>query len=251
MISLNEEVTVITQVVGDYCLLKPFIGWYLSMGVTRIIVSIHDISNLGLHDIVERYKSDKVIFINDPQPETAVDRAHKDIIRNSYVTGGWVIPADLDEFIQYPMDLKSMISEMREYDFALGEMVERVSSTGDLNPYNPEQSIWKQYPKSIFFTKKISQGIIQKIVLCKWNVSFGRGHHFTTGDYLHFPKNSRVHHFKLRDSLVEHLNRRVIARNTLDSGEDLYETNLQLEYFRKTGNKVVLTDFVTEEGWLS
>jgi hypothetical protein len=177
--------------------------------------------------------------------EERIERKYMNDTRRDHVHEGWVIPADLDEFHQYPAPLE----EMLHGDYSFGFFVDRLSATGELTADQPEESLWDQYPLECDITKDLVQGCLQKVVLARWDVPLYDGHHDVTDcTKVLYNQDSRTHHFKWRAGTYEALVERVERYKKADI---FFYTESQraIDYLDQHQGRFNPMDFNARPGW--
>src|ERR1700678_323643 len=105
---------VISSLSYDASLLPHFLNYYKKLGVDSFIVSVHELVPGILKEaqaIAERMRCDvKWVSVSERQLSTAIESNNKEEIRSTHVgSADWIVPADLDEFIQFPAPLGQLI----------------------------------------------------------------------------------------------------------------------------------------------
>jgi hypothetical protein len=246
---------VISTLSYDTSLLPHFFKYYKSLGVTRFIISIHELVP-GLlkkaQAIAKQFDSDvKWIPVSERQILTGIEGNNKEEIREKHVTSqDWIIPADLDEFIQFPAPISQLIGEMdaNGATFIKGDFLDRISEDGRLNPTLPEPSIWEQFP----LTCKVSQSLIKcwshKVTLARGDCMLASGHHNVIFPARpHISRRCIIHHFKWRRGLLTALRRRLAVYK--NAGWDCYrEAERALSYLNQN-RRINVVDFRAARGW--
>ena len=124
-------------------------------------------------------------------------------MRSNIPEDSYVIPADADEFHEYPFkSLEENITHLRENNFLYikGCTIERVSSTGELIKTDPHKDVFVQYPNQnnyLFSKPKIC--LMSSLLMYKKS---GVGHHTFPHaididiKQKHSNKISKTHHFR-------------------------------------------------------
>lgn len=248
------DVSVTVNIVDDYELLPQFLNWYLGMGVSKVLISVNDVYSTDLYSKIKSFESDRVSVFDYTLKKgklSALDGDYVRILGEEYAKTTWIMPTDLDEFIQLPFDLKSVVEALNhsQSDYAIGFIHDRVSLTGDLTSFDPSVSVWKQYPLVVPFGKTVWKANDRKVVLYKRGLHLTGGHHTVFGSESVWEKHSAVHHFKWRDSVVKHLTKRWDSRKELD-GYETSEVAWQIAYFHEHGPKININDLGSNLGWI-
>ena len=138
-------------------------------------------------------------------------------LQGSFVpTRGPVFPSvhdepDLDEFHELPAPINVIVKllEAKGEEAVHGFFVDRVTGDGSLPECKPTPSIHEQYPLECHMTRRVGGGWTQKILLARFGVRVGSGHHSASCKSdtwpIGLPQDYRCLHYKWRASLVERL----------------------------------------------
>jgi hypothetical protein len=210
----HHEVTAdphaITSIFKDYLLLKPWVSHYLSLGYKWFHIGTDPSTYAITKQIVEGFGINctvDVIYGKD-YPPYASGRMYQ--LQTTYCgADDWICVADLDEFHEYPVPLKSLLDD--RYTVVAGTMVDRISMDGTLRPLNGS-SLFKDFPIQCNLTKALSGGEIRKVALVRGHRAPLCCYHWVQ-DEVPNPAHVKVHHFKWTSGLYERLRDRV---NKLD-----------------------------------
>jgi hypothetical protein len=240
----------------DVSLLPHFLRYYRHLGVDCFIISVQEL----VPGITEEAKfiatqcgcDVKWIPISRRHELSGLEANNKEEIRASQVKpDDWIIPADLDEFIQFPAPIERLISEMQKNDctFIKGEFCDRISINGDLSKTLRTPSIWQQYPLVCDISRQLIRCWCHKVTLCRGDCILSSGHHnVITPDRPFITRRSVIHHFKWRAGLLEALQRRVAVYKR-ERWNNHRESERALRYFEKHGC-VKLSDLTVRQGWI-
>jgi hypothetical protein len=91
----------------------------------------------------------------------------------------WMIPADVDEFIDFPDPPQKFLKgcSRRGHNAVKGILIDRVAKGGILNPVIKTMALSIQFPLAANLTKTVAQGNIGKIIAFQAPLIPGRGHH--------------------------------------------------------------------------
>jgi len=186
--------------------------YYKSLGASGFFSNINyrlECDREKFEPFVERVKQayPEIIFNTGPneidQPEVKnIERIYQ-LMKSSVTENSYIIPADADEFHQYPFEtLENNIRYLKDSQFLYikGFTLERVSATGNLTNIDPHLDIFEQYPgsnKYLFSKPKIS--LVSNLYMYR---QAGVGHH----DFFHgvdaeirkaiADRTSITHHFR-------------------------------------------------------
>jgi hypothetical protein len=251
-------IKLISSISYDCSLLQYWVPHYLSFGVQEVLLEVTDNRN-GLLKAVETVcnaQSWPVTIVPRPVPARIqpVDyilylARNKEWLRRSFISEhDWVVPADLDEFIQFPCNLRDLIEflDRSHCDFLAGTLIDRITSNGDLPPIDFNRPLWDQFPLECNIIGPLASAARSKVVLCRGSCGIGDGHHFMrqgkgTG-------NLKVHHFKWKQGIIETLiRRRELLQRAGRSRRARKVANI-LEYYRKH-SRFIPEDFLAVPGW--
>jgi hypothetical protein len=172
----------------DFCFIEHFIKYYTELGVYKFLINFNykmknDSSdfNTFLNTVKNNY-SDNIIYNVGPNYETQNEVSNIDmlkclVINNTNIEEDFIIPADSDEFHEFPDNLENILTMMNVEKLAYlnGSTKERVSETGDVILLENEKDIFLQFPKynnNLFCQPKIS------LIRAKYFKYTGVGHHY-------------------------------------------------------------------------
>jgi hypothetical protein len=241
--------------VYDAGLLPHFIEYYRGLGVEAFAISICE-QLPGIWAECERWAAllGPGIDLRPAsawQQRTGVEGAYLEHLRKQVASPeDWLIPADLDEFIQFPAPVPQLIEAMQREgaDYLAGRFTDRIALDGHLIPATQAPTLWAQYPLECDFTARLVRGLCTKVALCRGNCSIAAGHHFLNGPARVLPgRRATVHHFKWKAGVIAALQRRVeIHRRQRVSW--IGEAERTLAYFTEHG-RIVPEQFGARPGW--
>lgn len=215
---------VLTCIAHDYSLLPYFLKHYRNLGVEKFYFAI-------LPNALQKESLEKILNIlkKEKDVEAQIVSSSKGVVGSVGVNGAvteylrsqlftkehWLIPADLDEFNEYPGDLKEIIKKMEKenYTHVQGCFVDRSAGGKKLPPVLPIEngvSIFDQFPSEEPLTEKIGGGYLGKVLLSRGDLPLATGHHFLYIEKTKpYPFSGKVYHFKWIKGLVETLKKRI------------------------------------------
>ena len=250
-----SAVRVLTSVSYDCALLPHFVGYYRGLGVEAFAVTVHEqvpeVWRQTARTAAALGGEIALLPASAWQQRTGVEGANKEDLRQRVARPeDWLIPADLDEFIQFPTPLPELIAEMNHSgaDYLTGRFRDRIARDGQLAPMKDQPTLWEQYPLECEFSARLVQCLCTKVVLCRGNCALGSGHHFVVSAARELTgRSAAVHHFKWRAGLLEALRRRAeIPRR--EGVPWAGESERVLAYFAREG-RIVPEHFAARPGW--
>ena len=251
----SGRLRVLTNITYDAALLPHFVDYYRGLGVENFAISVCELRS-GIRAEVEALGSTlghgiTVLRASEWQERTGVDGNNKEDLRRRVAQAeDWIIPADIDEFIQFPLPLQELIGKLIETDTqcVMGRFCDRLAPGGVLSASTSVPSIWEQYPLEAEVTSKLVKGLCTKVVLCRGDCEIGSGHHFLCGPARVLGGASGiVHHFKWRARLAEVMSQRIgIYRREKVPWVD--ESERVLAYLAEHG-RIVPEHFAAKPGW--
>ena len=202
----------------DLDLLEYSIDYYKELGVDEFFIILNTIdensSNLKeATNILDKYSNiHKSIWIGEYFSKWTAQK-NKDFIKDYVRDNDWVITIDIDEFQDYPMGLRELITicEKRNYHCVIGKLIDRISKDGKLKPIDKNRSLWEQYSiNTNLFNKHYF--VNDKVLLRKKYITLHPGHHFPVpgiSDILVYPEMLNVDHFRWRENLRQKLDDRM------------------------------------------
>jgi len=148
----------------------------------------------------------------------------------------WIIPADLDEFHQFPYSLDECIDRLtgNAPNYVYGSFVDRVAADGSLATISPSPSIFAQFPMEADISLKVAKATVDKVILCRSTFHLSGGHHRPAVDgAIKLEQTGYVHHFKWHGALLEHLQRRVAKYREMKEAWWWVESQRILDYFAR------------------
>lgn len=223
----------------DLPLLPHFLEYYKALGIPA--ANMHVVLQ-AVDDDTEEMKQ-AISLLNEfevkpqekwiaPYTSNTMWEKRREIQKQVAKADDWVISADVDEFHEFPVDLKEFLAycDKKRLDCVQGVFIDRLAPEGKLSPIKQGASIWEQFPIQADVMCTIRQheegnwaaGTVN-VMACKGNVlpSLG-GHSALAGDTptnylfgmhlgkvpgmgnarLRFKVPLRVHHFKWTDRLL-------------------------------------------------
>jgi hypothetical protein len=229
----------------DYDIDNHFIEYYKRLGIDEFLIILNTMS-----DGSKKLKQVQNILRNHglEEKEIWVDYFHehkkikkmKDLVKDFTEPEDWIVMADSDEFYDYHCNLRKFISycEKNKYDFAVGEIVDRLSVTGKPLEIYPDMNLFESFPIKSNLTNVISQAPCVKVVLNNSFVDISTGHHGVVSsknsNVSPYPGKITVNHFKFKGNILENLKRRKSVLEKHGHGWSSFSENL-LDYYDKNG----------------
>ena len=256
------SIVAITSVTYEFSLMHHWFAYYHSLGVDKFIVAVGDFINPNLpNSFKEEFrdiKNLKVVRVSERFRRTGYEGDDKEEIRKRYCRRhDWIIPADPDEFVQFPDKLTSIIAQMqiKRCNHVVGYLVDRIAQDGQLTQDVKNKSLWEQYPLEVDISQRLVKCWCRKLVFVRGNVPLGAGAHYIKERRNNFFFKNRllrddcnVHHFKWRASLREALERRVSYYEKANI-PSLPESRRVLDYIKLKG-RIVPEEFNARPGWV-
>jgi len=244
-------IRVIVLVVHRYSLLPHFMRYYSSLGVDEFAVGCTRQNYESIREILNDYPASLYPVDDLPMPARFELGLGLEALRNAigWPASEWHIPADLDEFHQFPEDLRDLVKFMERSDLHLlgGSFSDRVAPDGSLPAVQPTPSIWRQCPLEADITQRLVRGNCNKVVLCRGSVVLAVGHHHSDSHGV-TRWDAVVHHFKWRKGVLEILRQRMETYRE-KAVEFWVESDRVLRYFENT-DRFNLCDFTWKLGWI-
>jgi hypothetical protein len=172
----------------DY-LFEHFINYYLKLGVDKFFINFNykfENDKTDFYKFIEDIKKSKyysyIIYNIGPNDEELYETTNIQMLKNlvtenTNIDEDYIIPADSDEFQEFPHTLYDTIKMMKNDDLTYlhGSTKERISETGEVILLEKDIDIFQQFPKynnHLFGHPKIS------IIKAKYFKYIGVGHHY-------------------------------------------------------------------------
>jgi hypothetical protein len=251
-------IILISSITYDFSLLQYWVTYYLGLGVDQVILEVpHENRSLyaSVQSVCESRRWPVKLITGAPcmkgDPKRYIEHleSNKEYLRRRFISkDDWVVPADLDEFIEFPRQIKILVQllEDEQLDFLGGTLVDRIASNGCLPSIDVSKSLWEQFPLECNITGALAKGRRSKVVLCRGSCEIGKGHHRIrnsrgSGSY-------KVHHFKWRRGIIETLIARVKLCELSKRYNYAKESRAIIEYFEKHAC-FIPEDFRATVGW--
>jgi hypothetical protein len=167
--------------------------YYLKLGVYKFLINFNykfEDDKEKNDDFLEYVKKtpyiNKIIYNIGPNNEHRCESSNitslKQLVNeNVDLEEDYIIPADSDEFQEFPDNLENTIQLMKnnQYSYLHGCTKERISENGDVIMVEKDKDIFKQFPNYnnyLFVQPKIS------IIKAKYFKYIGVGHHYISLD---------------------------------------------------------------------
>jgi hypothetical protein len=226
----KKKLYIITTVGFDCTLLPKFLEYYEKFSPKKILIIVNSSRDSKIfkkvQSIIKYYG--KLCLLKEWNNEFSED--DKIIQERSFLfdfvkEDNWVVYADLDEFQEYPLNIRTSIknAERIGFDYLEGRMIDRINMNGNLTEYNDKLPLEIQYPIGGYITKELLKGWDKKIVCAKMKKIIGGGHHVfmnqenvifnghnTETYYEELSPHSfgiKIHHFKWNSHTIDKLKR--------------------------------------------
>jgi hypothetical protein len=247
--------TVVTIISYDNTLLKHFVNYYHSLGVESFIIAIDERTPTiwsSTQEIAATIPVQiKLVPASERQRLTGLEKNNKEEIREKYLSrDDWFIPADLDEFIQFPASIPQLINEMVKEGatFINGAFSDRLSSTGVLTQTEESPSIWEQYPLEAEVSAKLVRCWCTKVTLARGDCILTSGHHNVIAPCKPLvARKCTIHHFKWRHGLKEALERRIVTYKAQKIAN--YSESEHIISYLKKNERIAPEEFNPKKGW--
>jgi hypothetical protein len=183
---------------NDSRLLGHFLRHYAAAGVGEFHIAVAP----GFMDDVETFADRYVIHLHHlPDDDTALGGAAAVTQMRMEHQGAneWVIIVDLDEFVEFPIELEALVSraEAARANVVRGIMHDRFSADGRLRGFGPESKLDEVYPIKSRFIRDVMGGCDHKGVLVKGRIRPppASGHHRFVDEVLS-PDLLEISHYK-------------------------------------------------------
>ncbi len=187
----------------DFSLLEQNLLHHTAFEIDWIALSVHvdDLSDNQLLDHLRstavRYGAEIVEMIDGPYQGTRVRILR--FLEHHCDPTDWVVYADVDEFLEFPAPVSEIIEkcEILQFDFVMGEFVDRISEDGSFPVLDPG-NLEGQFPNAAEVTRNVCGGAVSKVVMSRAWVNVTEGNHQAL-DGIGCPEEMffiPVHHFK-------------------------------------------------------
>ena len=209
----------------DLNLIKHFINHYRGIGIEKFLIAINATSENDTKDAVDILTGLGVtpeVWVGDFFELSKTDRLHK--LQKKVITE-WTFVVDSDEFAQID-NLQLIIDKCNKYKRIAvhGKLIDRFAPSYKLNPVDPDESIWNQFPiESNINMLELIGGTDTKAFMFKTGIymsSYGNHalyvikplHNMDSrqiGDQFYYPYRFNIAHFKWTSTCYERLKARI------------------------------------------
>jgi hypothetical protein len=246
-------VKVITRITGEAVLLPHFARYYQSLGVGSFVIAIEE-GMAGAWQTAQEIAATldaQIVPVPAARPLAGIEAASEEEIWRALVApDDWIIPAGIDEFIEFPAPIPALIEEMNAADatFLAGKICDRIAAGGVLACAIEDGSIWAQYPLACRFSEMLNPGRNHKVTLCRGDCELTPGrHHVIRPARPLVTRGCVVHHFKWRQGILETLEQQVERRMRVGFEADP-ESARAIAYLKANG-RIIPGDFGAVQGW--
>ncbi len=225
----------------DYDIVSHFIKYYKDLGVDEFLIILNtdekDSEKLRyVKNILRRYDvEEKDIWQGRYLAHDHTTRI-RNVIKRCTNEDDWVIIADVDEFNEYPLDLKKFVTycDKEHCDCVMGEFVDRLTESGKIIEIDRKTDLWKAFPLKVDL-REWNTVPYTKVVLNRSYVKTTLGNHGPIDNIdNNLPYHLNINHFKWRGHVIE---------NQKEREENHRETNIPIsiaakglqDYYRKYG----------------
>jgi len=209
----------------DYDILPHFIKYYKDLGVDEFLIILNTIKKKSeklklVQNILRKYDiEEKLIWSGYFNEETKINHM-RNLVGNRTFHDDWIIYADVDEFSDFVVDLRKLITycEKKEYNCVQGKLIQHLAKDGKLPDIDDDTNLEEMFPVVSDITKTVYILFhMGKIPLCKSYIKLSGGHHQVMSKvYNLFPSAIDVHHFKWRKNAIESFKDRIVAYKLVD-----------------------------------
>lgn len=176
---------------NDDFLFEHFMDYYLKLGVHKFLINFNykiekekEKENFEkfIQYVINSKYIDKIIYNIGPNTECLCETVNIEMLKelvnkNVNIEEDYIIPADSDEFQEFPDTLENILEMMEKEDlyYLDGCTKERVSESGQAKMVEKDKDIFEQFPKfnnNLFCHPKIG------LIKAKYFKHTGVGHHY-------------------------------------------------------------------------
>ena len=145
---------------NDAQLLGHFLAHYYKAGIKEFFIAVHPAFRDEVSPFEELY--DITVFSDLDVTDTPIGQvsAVTEMRRRFQSNSEWAIIVDLDEFIEFPSNVYTLIrkAELEGANVIRGIMWDRFSSDGRLSAFGPHSDLQRIYPVRARFIRDVMQG---------------------------------------------------------------------------------------------
>lgn len=239
------QIHLLTVIGSDVKVLPHMLRHYGRMGIDSFLINVNlDHADDPIMDDVREALAEHDIEVSRIQ----IGPWNNDVNTRLYAESkenpdDWYIIADLDEFQEYPSDLREIIEQCEDkgYDYIEGCFIDRIAADGGFPEITSDSPLDEQFPLGCTFTHRILGGYPLKVVAAKGKVEVSVGNHNANGG-VPCPVEEcfvQVHHYKWDQSVVSRMWKR--ARNR-DLGVYMLACRRFVDYFQVNNGRIDVSD---------
>lgn len=180
----NTKVWLLAAIGADIKLLPQFMKHYKKLGIDNYIIvlnakSMEDPIIESTQIILDQYDTKIAKIWTEPFTENTKVEYERETILKMCDKQDWIIYADMDEFHEYPYDLKYMLAycEKNGYTYMIGEVLDRIGAGGKLVDFNPDLPVEEQFPVGCHITRNFLNACTREVVAARTKHYVYHGHH--------------------------------------------------------------------------
>ena len=239
------KIHLLTVIGSDVKVLPHMLRHYRRMGIDSFLINVNlDYPDDPVMDEVRKTTDEYGIEISRIHIGPWTNEVNTQLYAESRENpDDWYILADLDEFQEYPGDLREIIEECERkgYDYIEGCFIDRIAKDGGFPDVAYDSPIDEQFPLGCTFTHRILGGYPLKVAAAKGHVDISVGNH-NANSGVACPVEEcfvQVHHYKWDKSVVSRMWSR--ARNK-DLGVYMLSCRRFVDYFQANGGRIDVND---------
>ena len=211
----------------DYDIVSHFIEYYKNIGVDEFLIVLNtNVSNSErleeVQNILKEYDIKEKRVWHGPYDNILHTLILMDMIEENTNREEWILTADVDEFHEYPYDLRKFISylDKNKYEAAYGVLVDRLTCDHKIIGIDQDTNLFEAFPLKTNLSSKLFNNPFdfKKVMIHKSYIKLITGQHdcLSSEGRKFFPSMLNVHHFKWRGNILR--NQKDRAENFKNKG---------------------------------
>jgi hypothetical protein len=224
-----------TAIFDDARLLRHFLRHYSRAGIGQFFIAVSPGFESAVETFKREYSITAVVGLDVADSFCGGTAAVTEMRRLYQASDEWVVIVDLDEFIEFPESIATILSDAdREgTNVVRGIMHDRFSIDGRPVDFDEGSDLSQVYPVKSRFIRDVMKGRDHKNIIVKGKLRAVAAHHEFDGQMI-CSRIMEISHYKWNKRAVERV--RNAYRMVLESGGDWAdEYRRALDHFEKNG----------------
>ncbi len=233
--SNSTTMKLFTAIYNDARLLGHFLAHYRRAGVTEFFIAVDPSFRSAAAEFSSTYNLTLFDELDVADSFTGGVTAVTEMRQRHQGMSEWVIIVDLDEFIEFPGNIRDIIqpAEQEQANVIRATMWDRFTRDGHITEFSSERDLRQIYPVRARFIKDVMEGADYKGVLVKGLIKSVAAHHVFEGEVL-CSRMLDLSHYKWFDGAIDRVK---AARQMLTEAGRPWAAEFQraLDHYERNG----------------